>query len=1016
MKRNSTHCLCRFVIPALFFVTSFVFPGTSFAQQSHVVHGQVFEANGRTPLPGVTVMIAGSQTGTVTDNQGRYSIEASPGDSLVFRYVGYQERHVLVDGQQTLNVSMLPSTSALNELVVIGYGTVKKKDLTGSVSVVDLKDAEKNPTYDVARMLQGQVAGISVHGSGEPGGYVQIKLRGITTFGNNSPLFVVDGVPIDAPFDFSTDDIESIQVLKDASAAAIYGARAATGVIIITTKKGQPGPLKVNYSGYYGWQRIPKYIPVTDRVGYQKITTAAELNAGLTIAPANDPTNPKYISNINTDWQKAALKTGIIQDHHINLSGGSSNINYDLGLSYFDQTGIQVGPQKYDRYTLNANFGGHKGRFEYGAKLAYTQSHKGNYAATQGHAVFGGTVTAMLTAIPTVPVYDSTRLGGYGGSDAALQRGISANVVGINNLVHDYSDRNRAFGNIWAELEIIQNLKYKLNLSYDRTDYKNYHFEPKFDMGYYYINNTFYLSEQLGNANTGLVENTITYHLQAGKHQFDFLTGMTYQEDHNQWMQGTAQDTTNLQFQTFSAVSNPAAKGLSSYLEASTLLSYLGRINYNFADRYLFTVNFRRDGSSRFSPAHRYGNFAGFAAAWNISNEKFIQLPKFISNLKLRGSYGELGNQNFGNYLYQSYIDNSVNYDFNDQLAIGATTVSVADPSLKWESTVVSDVGIDAGLLNESLTFTIEYFNRESKDIITNIPIPYSVGSFPQTVTTNAASLKNTGIELTFAYHKSTGSLHYDITFNGSTLSNRVLKLGGANNPIYGNASKTEVGHPVGEIFGYLTEGIFQDQNDIAKHATQTGAAPGDIKFKDVNGDGVITDQDRVYLGNAIPKYYYGLNIDLTYKNFDFSMFWQGNAGNKVFNAVYQALMAEQYGNDHVDALNFWTPTHTNTNVPRPIIGDPNGNDRVSNRFVEDGSYIKLQNLQIGYTIPSDFIKRTHIFSSFHVYVAGENLITISNYKGYDPDFISDGLFSRGFDYGSFPNPRTIMVGIQAGF
>jgi len=1016
MKRNSTHCLCRFVIPALFFVTSFVFPAALFAQQSHVVHGQVFEANGRTPLPGVTVMIAGSQTGTVTDNQGRYSIEASPGDSLVFRYVGYQERHVLVDGQQTLNVSMLPSTSALNELVVIGYGTVKKKDLTGSVSVVDLKDAEKNPTYDVARMLQGQVAGISVHGSGEPGGYVQIKLRGITTFGNNSPLFVVDGVPIDAPFDFSTDDIESIQVLKDASAAAIYGARAATGVIIITTKKGQPGPLKVNYSGYYGWQRIPKYIPVTDRVGYQKITTAAELNAGLTIAPANDPTNPKYISNINTDWQKAALKTGIIQDHHINLSGGSSNINYDLGLSYFDQTGIQVGPQKYDRYTLNANFGGHKGRFEYGAKLAYTQSHKGNYAATQGHAVFGGTVTAMLTAIPTVPVYDSTRLGGYGGSDAALQRGISANVVGINNLVHDYSDRNRAFGNIWAELEIIPNLKYKLNLSYDRTDYKNYHFEPKFDMGYYYINNTFYLSEQLGNANTGLVENTITYHLQAGKHQFDFLTGMTYQEDHNQWMLGTAQDTTNLQFQTFSAVSNPAAKGLSSYLEASTLLSYLGRINYNFADRYLFTVNFRRDGSSRFSPAHRYGNFAGFAAAWNISNEKFIQLPKFISNLKLRGSYGELGNQNFGNYLYQSYIDNSVNYDFNDQLAIGATTVSVADPSLKWESTVVSDVGIDAGLLNESLTFTIEYFNRESKDIITNIPIPYSVGSFPQTVTTNAASLKNTGIELTFAYHKSTGSLHYDITFNGSTLSNRVLKLGGANNPIYGNASKTEVGHPVGEIFGYLTEGIFQDQNDIAKHATQTGAAPGDIKFKDVNGDGVITDQDRVYLGNAIPKYYYGLNIDLTYKNFDFSMFWQGNAGNKVFNAVYQALMAEQYGNDHVDALNFWTPTHTNTNVPRPVIGDPNGNDRVSDRFVENGSYIKLQNLQIGYTIPSELIKRTHIFSSFHVYVAGENLITISNYKGYDPDFISDGLFSRGFDYGSFPNPRTIMVGIQAGF
>ncbi|MCL6523370.1 MAG: TonB-dependent receptor [Thermoflavifilum sp.] len=1015
MKQNSTHYQ-KWRMKPLAFLLFFLLPSFLQAQQRQSIQGRVFESNGRTPLAGVTVLVQGTQVGTVTDNQGQYSIEASPEDSLIFRYVGYQERHVRVGDQHVINVSLLPATSSLNELVVIGYGTVQKKDLTGSVSVVNMKDAEKNPTYDVARMLQGQVAGISVHGSGEPGGYVQIKLRGITTFGNNSPLFVVDGVPVDAPFDFSTDDIESIQILKDASAAAIYGARAATGVIIITTKKGKPGPLRVNYSGYYGWQHIPKYIPVTNREQYQKITTAAELNAGLTIAPANDPSNPKYISNINTDWQKAALKTGIIQDHHLNLSGGSESINYDLGLSYFNQTGIQVGPQKYDRYTMNANFGGHKGKFEYGAKLAYTQSHKGNYAATQGHAVFGGTVTAMLTAIPTVPVYDSTRLGGYGGSDAALQRAISANVVGINNLVKDYSDRNRALGNIWAELELIKNLKYKLNLSYDRTDYKNYHFEPKFDMGYYYINNTFYLSEQLGNANTGLIENTLTYHLQAGKHQIDFLAGMTYQEDHNQWMQGTAQDTTNLQFQTFSAVSNPAAKGLSSYLEASTLLSYLGRINYNYDDRYLFTVNFRRDGSSRFSPLNRFGNFAGFAAAWNITNEKFIKLPKFISNLKIRGSYGELGNQNFGNYLYQSYIDNSVNYDFNDQLAIGATTVSVADPSLKWESTIVSDVGLDASLFNEALSFTIEYFNRESKDIITNIPIPYSVGSFPQTVTTNAASLRNTGFELTATYRNSFGKLHYSITFNGSTLQNKVIKLGGANNPIYGSASKSEVGHPVGEIFGYLTEGIFQDANDVAKHATQTGAAPGDIKFKDVNGDGVITDQDRVYLGNAIPKYYYGLNIDLSYANFDFSMFWQGNAGNKVFNAVYQALMAEQYGNDHIDALNYWTPTNTHTNVPRPIIGDPNGNDRVSNRFVEDGSYVRLQNLQIGYTLPESIVKRTHLFGSFHIYLAGENLITISSYKGYDPDFISDGLFSRGFDYGSFPNPRTIMLGIQAGF
>lgn len=988
---------------------------TATAQPPVHVKGTIFSGENDSPLSSVSVSIKGTTIGTVTDNEGNYSINANQGDTLEFHFVGFTQKSVVVGTNTDINVTLERTASTLDDVVVVGYGSVKKKDLTGSISVVNVKDATKTASYDMAKILQGQVAGVTVQGSGEPGGFVQIKIRGITTFGNNSPLFVIDGVPVDAPYDFSPDDIESMQVLKGPSAAAIYGSRAATGVVIITTKKGKVGPLRINYNGYFGIQNIAKKIPLLNSTQYQKVTSSAELNAGLTIAPANDPNNPDFVSNINTDWQKEGLKTGLIQDHNLNLSGGSDYMTYALSLGYFDQTGTQTGPQKYDRYSLNSRMSGHKGRFSYGAKVAYTQSAKGNYAATSNHAVFGGTVTSLLTAIPTMPVYDSTRLGGYGGSDQVKNRAISANVVGINNLVNDYSDRSRILLNGWGEYEILKNLKYKLNLSYDRTDYKNFHFEPQFDMGFYYLNNEYFLSQQIGNANTQLMENTLTYQFNKGRHKVDLLAGTTYQEDHNEWMLGTANDTTRLLFQTFGAIADPSVKGINSYKEASALLSYLGRLDYNYDERYLLTLNFRRDGSSRFSPLNRYGNFAGGAAAWNISNEKFIRLPEAISSLKLRGGYGELGNQNFGNYLFQSFIDGSANYLFNNILAVGASTISVSDPSLKWESTKTSEVAFDLGVFNEKLTLTAEYYNRETKDIITAIPIPYSVGSFPQTLTTNAASLKNSGLEFTVNYKKINGDFQYSIRANASTEKNKVLALGGTNNPIYGAGSKTEVGGEVGELFGFKTEGIFQSQEDIQKHATQTGAAPGDVKFVDENGDGIINDDDRVYLGSAIPKINYGFNFDASYKNFDFSFFFQGNAGNKVFNGVYQSLMTGQYGNQSIDELNYWAPTNTNTKVPRPIIGDPNGNNRFSDLFVESGSYIKLQNAQIGYTISSKILDRRHILRSLRVYVSGQNLLTISKYKGYDPDFISDGLFSRGFDFGSFPNPRAVIFGLQIG-
>jgi TonB-linked SusC/RagA family outer membrane protein len=1013
MKSPRLEILRRHGVIAMLFLLLLI-ASVHVSAQTGQIKGSVKDETGA-PLPGATIAVKETKSATISDINGNFMINAESGNTLVVSFIGYDPQSVIVGDSHQINVVLKASSSSLNEVVVVGYGSVKKKDLTGSVSVVNVDNAKKTASYDVAKLLQGQAAGVSVQGSGEPGGFVQIKIRGIATFGNNSPLFVIDGVPVDAPFDFPTDNIESIQVLKDASAAAIYGSRAATGVVIITTKKGHAGPLKVNYNGYYGFQDIAKRIDVTDRIGYQRITTAAELNAGLSIAPANDPTNAAFISNVNTDWQKEMFKTGRIQDHNVNLSGGSDAISYNAGLGYFDQTSTLAGPQSYKRYNFSGSFQGKKGIFSFGGKTAYTQSHKDNPAITSSHAVFGGGLTSMLTAIPTMPVYDPNRLGGYGGSDNVTQRAITLNVIGMNNLVSDYSNRNRMFGNFWGELELAKNLKYKLNVSYDRTDYENYHYEPSYDLGFYYLNTKYYLTDQNGNAHTGLAENTLSYQLNLGKHKIDFLAGTSYQEDHNQFVTGSASDAGSLQFFTFGSIANPAAKGLDGYRDASTLLSYFGRVNYNFDSRYLLTVNFRRDGSSRFGPLHRFGNFPSIAGAWNISNEKFLKLPSFISSLKLRSGYGVLGNQGFPNYFFQSYINGNASYVFGNTLAPGATTIAVVDPNVKWESTTTANVAMDLGLFNDKLLFTAEYFYKKSTDILAGIPLGLSVGSVPNSVTTNAASTENKGVEFTLNYKTNIGKLKLDITGNANTLKNKVLQLGGTNNPIYGAGSKTEVGRSVGELYGFVTEGLFQNAADIANHAKQTLAALGDVKFKDVNGDGFITDADRVYLGSVIPKLYYGLNLNASYNNFDASVFFQGSAGNKVFNGVYQNLMGGQYSNSSVDELNFWTPTNTNTNVPRPIIGDPNGNSRFSDRFVESGSYVKLQNAQIGYTIPPGILNRTHVFSNFRVYLSGQNLLIISKYRGYDPDFISDGLFSRGFDYGSFPNPRTIILGVQVG-
>jgi len=1005
---------CNFVLPRkewLLVIIVMLFSSyTLSAQEDKTIKGVVKSAKDEMPIPGVNVLVKGTNTVTVTGLDGEYSIKASPKDILVFSYLGYSNQEMIIGNKTQLNIALSDNLNKLDEVVVIGYGTQKKSDLTGSVSVVNMDNAKKTVTYDAAKMLQGQVAGVTMQTSGEPGGFVNIKIRGINSFSNNNPLFVIDGMIVDSPYDFATGEIESMQVLKDASSAAIYGVRGANGVIIITTKKGKAGRFDIKYKSLIGFQNVAKKWDLTDRVGYQNITSAAEVNAGLTIAPGNDPSSPYYINNVDTNWQNAAFKTGIIENHSLTFSGGAESLGYNMNVDYFKNSSYIDSPQDYKRVSTTLNLTGKKGKFKYGSKLGFTQSGKENF---NEYNAGESPISDLLGAIPTMPVYDANRLGGYGGTTNLTQRAISMNVIGYNNLITNTGKRNRFIGDIWGELEIVTGLKYKIDASFDRLDSQNRKFIPPSDLGWYYLttNDEASLDVSTGSQSRTFLNNLLTYEKEIGKHKFDALVGWVQErsDNYNHWSRGvgyTPGEISHLEY-----ADNTSA---GEYENTITGKSYLSRLNYAYDDRYLLQANFRQDKTSLFSQKYNKGNFYSFSGAWKISNEKFIHLPEWVSNVKLRGGYGILGNNTIPTYFFATTTNSFAGYDFNNALAPGTTVVSALDPNVHWEETRTTNVALELGMLNNDLQFTAEYYVKKSTDLLIGVPLPFSTGAFPASVTTNAGAVRNNGLEFSATYNNNHNSFKYSISANLGTLNNKVLQIGLDGNPIYGAASKTEVGRSIGEIYAYETAGIFQNAADLAASPTQTNAGVGDVKFKDINGDGMITDLDRTYQGTTIPKYSYGFNFSSSYKNWDFSMFWQGSGGNKVFDGMYRNLMAGQYGNHSIDELNYWTPTNTNTNVPRPIIGDPNANTRDSNRFIEKGDYIKLQTMQIGYDIP---LKNISFIQKAKLFVNGQNLLIISKYRGYDPDFNSnDGLFSRGYDGGSFPNPRTFSLGLEVNF
>lgn len=1013
----------------LLFLFAMLFSGQVFSQAT--VSGKVTDKKGA-PLAGVSVMVKGSNVGTNTAANGVFSVTATPKDVLVFSYVGFATKEVAV-GAVTASPLVLEesSTASLDEVVVIGYGTQKKKDLTGAVANVNIAETKKYSTNDITQLLQGRATGVTVTSDGQPGSVPSVRIRGFSTFGGAEPFYVVDGIPGVPIRDISPNDVEAMTVLKDASAAAIYGAAAANGVVIITTKQGRKNSqMKVNYNAYYGWDKVWQRQDVTNREQYQLLNNESRTNAGKPLFPANDPNNPGFVDNINTDWQKEGLKTGMRQNHNVSMSGGGSSSTYNVSLDYFQNKGTYVGNgPDYTRYTARVNTTAEKGIFKFGQTFNYTHSHE-NTLTFRDDILLGGIpplIGSLVTAIPTMAVYDPAGLNGFGGSNSEFNGANSLNGIGVNSVLENWIDVDRILANVYGEVQLLKNLKghnlkFRTSLSYDKINTRDYSWQPAFNFGNFFSKAIATLNDNSRVYTNAAVENTLDYDKSFGKHAIQVLLGQAYRFNGGVIREARAEGFTQPYIPVISNGATSASKG-TEY--ESALSSYFGRLNYSYGDKYLLAASIRRDASSRFSPVNKFGYFPAVSVGWRISNEDFWNVSKAtVSSLKLRASYGTLGNDKIGDYQFQGVINPGVVYNFGGIRSIGAIQTFINSPDIKWESKAITNVGFDASFLNGKLDFSVEYYNAKSTDLLVYIPIPATNGFINLDVVANAASVNNSGIEMSMAYRKTKGVFTYQFEANFSTVKNKVLSINGQgqNGELVGVGSRTVVGRQIGEHYGFVYEGIFQTQAEIDAHATQFGATlkPGDVKYQDISGpegkpDGVVNEAyDRTYLGSGIPAFNYGFNFSAAYKNIDFTLFASGSGGYKINSRMYRDLHHSAGAiNYSTDMLNRWTPTNTNTDIPRLNDDDVN-NFKDSNRpgWLQNGTYLRINTVSIGYSFPEKLIKG---LVKSRVYASVQNLYSFQAYKGYNPDFTS-GILSPGFDFGSYPKPRTVMLGVQLTF
>ena len=1041
-------------------LSAYSVPAMASVQQAQTikVSGQVVDQEGE-PLIGATVKVKGATTGSITDFDGNFTIDAPANGTLVVSYVGYKDREIAVRGRAILNkIEMESDAMMLDQVVVVGYGVQKKADLTGSVSIVNADELKRVSHSNISSMLEGKVAGVQITSDGQPGADPSVRIRGIGSFGSTAPLYVIDGVPMGTTIrDFSPNDIETIQVLKDASAGAIYGSRAANGVVIITTKGGKKDqPLKLDYKGYFGIDKIPGDVyDVMNADQYSNYLGQAAANTGIALPGGYTQSGNgyKFQDNTNTDWFKEVFKTGIRQNHNVNLSGGGANNTYNIGLDYYNQKGTLEGAgPNYERFTARVNNTMDTKFIKFRTSFVYSHSDQDNTSISNANEYVQGlygnlpnVLLGVLTMQPTIKAYDAStwvlddKVGsasswnydayGYGVYYDTVHGDISAsNPLLINNLLTRNTIVDRFVGTGSADVDLLEmvgiksknhKLNYKINLSYSTTSANDKTWIPAWVQS-----NRVYLAKENERLTKGhrkytdaLIENTLTYDGTFGLHHANIVVGQTYEEEHTNTLTGWG---VNFSEPYFLQLQNANDTYSESYEYKHTLASYIARLNYDYDGKYLLSAVVRRDGSSRLTKDIRWGTFPSVSVGWRFDKEKFFPIDRNIVNMfKVRASYGELGNENIGEYVYQATMRrNNMTYSFGNNPVTGSAVSTFVNENLAWEKKTTMNVGIDLALFNNRIEFTAEWYKNKSTDLLYSVPVPASAGVANTSVTMNAASMENSGLEFSVTYRNNDHPLKHQISANLSTLNNKVTSLGFGTEYYLTGDYITYVGEEIGQFYGYVYEGIARTQADLDNHATQNGAQVGDCLYKDINGDGQINADDRQVLGSGLAKINFGLSAHLEYKMFDMSISTYGALNYHVADYIYNAINScYGYGNKDVAILgaNQWSGDTYTANVPRTYI-TANGelwNDYFSSRKIQNAAYWKIANIEIGCNLPNKWF--ANYVSGVRLYLSAQNLYTFTGYHGYNVDY-AGGTFTPGLNYCSYPSARSFMAGINFTF
>ena len=1031
--------------------TLLIFSFWAWAQQVQI-SGVVKSATDNLPLPGVSISIKGTVTGVLTDINGIYTIKASPNQVLVFSFIGMNSQEIPVTASsKTIDVVLTEAATNLQEVVVVGYGTQKKSVVTGAISSVKAKDMEKIPNGRVEQALQGRVSGVTIAAnSGQPGSASTIRIRGVTTFGdgNNNPLWVVDGVVVDpAGIGYLNQaDIASIEVLKDAASAAIYGTRAATGVILVTTKKGQAGKMVVNYNAFYGTSAPAKVLDLCNATQYAALINERQTNGGLEI---KFPNIGEY--GTGTDWQKEIFnKSAMRYSHELSLSGGNDKSTFYTSLGITNQEGIVTTEiSNYNKISLRLN-SEHKISkvFTFGQTLGYT--HQKSVGIGNTNSEFGGPLSSAINLDPITPVLITDPLVAnaypYGGDDPepvmkdanGVPYAISPNVgqemsnplAYVQTRLGQYGWSDDIAGNAYLDVNFSKHLKFRSSAGAKLAYWGGVGFTPL-----YYLNpSTSNLSlnsygQSNGHALDWNLENTLSYSNKIDDHEFSILLG---QGAYVNGIGGTTSNTlqgipvSNYEDASFN-FDVPAANRISGTYEYThhKVSSLFSRASYNYKEKYLFTGIIRRDGSTRFGENYKYGIFPSFSLGWVVSSEDFWKKNDIVNSLKIRGGYGVNGNDNIGDFGYLATVIGGFNYTIGHMgnITTGYAPKTLDNPDLHWEETSQLNIGLDIRFLT-NFNMVVEVFKKSTKGILRTIPIPGYVGVSELPVG-NVADMENKGVEFELGYNKTFGDLTVSANGNVAYLKNEVTYVnsdanfiaGGAGFQSMGPVTRIQVGQSYNSFYGYKTDGIFQNWDEInayvndAGELTQPKAAPGDWKWVDTDGDGLITDDDKQFLGSSIPKFTFGLTLNAAYKGFDIMVFGQGAAGNQIFQGLRRLDI--EYSNYQTEAMSRWTGEGSTNDYPRLTANDANGNfGLMSDFYLEKGDYFRLKQLQIGYTIKSGLLEKIDV-SRFRVYVQTENLFTFTNYTGYDPE-IGGGVY--GIDKGFYPQARSFIAGLQLQF